>query len=144
MRTITLDGESLVPLLKDSAAALKRPAIYQHFPGYLGAGKDSWRTTPVGLIQSGDWKLMEFYEDARLELYDLNKDPGESHNLVTEQPEKAKELHEQLKAWRIAVGAKMPTPNTGTPKKSTGKKGKIKGQGKNKGKEPVGLIPPGC
>ncbi|MBP6784105.1 MAG: sulfatase [Verrucomicrobiales bacterium] len=128
-----LDGESLVPVLKDPAAALKRTAIYQHFPGYLGAGKDSWRTTPVGLIQSGDWKLMEFYEDGRLELYNLSKDIGESHNLAVEMPDTAKELHEQLKLWRTGVGAKMPTPNTVTPDQREVKKGKKKGQGKNKG-----------
>jgi arylsulfatase A-like enzyme len=51
----TLDGESLVPLLRDPAATLKREAIYQHFPGYLGAGAGSWRTTPVGVIEAGDW-----------------------------------------------------------------------------------------
>lgn len=129
-----LDGESLVPLLKDPAAAMKRTAIYQHFPGYLGAGKGNWRTTPVGLIQSGDWKLMEFYEDGRLELYDLGKDPGEANNLAASQPDKTRELQEKLKSWRTEVGAKMPMPNTGVPQEGPGKKGKKKGQGKNKGK----------
>lgn len=120
----TLDGESLVPLLRDPVGSLKRTAIYQHFPGYLGAGKDTWRTTPVGLIQSGDWKLMEYYEDGHLELYDLGKDPGESRNLATEQPEKTKELHEQLKTWRSEVGAQMPTTNTRTPEEEKRKKRK--------------------
>lgn len=106
------DGESLVALLKDPAASLKRTAIYQHMPGYLGAGKDSWRTTPVGVIQEGDWKLMEFFEDGRLELYDLAKDIGETNNLAASQPEKAKQLHEQLKAWRSEIRAAMPAPNT--------------------------------
>lgn len=129
-----VDGESLVPLLKDPAAAMKRSAIYQHFPGYLGAGKGNWRTTPVGLIQSGDWKLMEFYEDGRLELYDLGKDPSESNNLAASQPDMTKELHEKLKTWRTEVGAKMPGPNSGAPEEGPGKKGKRKGQGKNKGK----------
>jgi arylsulfatase A-like enzyme len=105
------DGESLVALLKDPAASLKRSAIYQHMPGYLGAGKDSWRTTPVGSIIQGDWKLLEFFEDGRLELYDLGKDLGETNNLAASEPQKAKELHEQLKAWRTEIGAAMPTPN---------------------------------
>jgi arylsulfatase A-like enzyme len=108
-----LDGESLAPLVRDTEAKLKRGAIFQHFPGYLGADADNWRTTPVSLIHSGDWKLMEFLEDGRLELYNLRDDIGESHNLVSEAPEKAKELHARLVAWRAEVKAPMPTKNDG-------------------------------
>ena len=136
--TQVVDGESLLPLLRDPTVALKREAIFQHFPGYLGAGKDTWRTTPVGLIQSGDWKLMEFYEDGRLELYDLAKDIGESRNLAAELPEKAKELHDKLVSWRSEISAPMPTPNTnqgaGAPGKGKKGSGQGKGKGKNKGK----------
>jgi len=106
-----LDGESLVPLFKDGNAKLKREAIFQHFPGYLGAGENTWRTTPVGLIQAGDWKLMEFFEDGRLELYNLKDDIGEQNNLAAKNPEKVKELHTKMIAWRKEVGAKMPTKN---------------------------------
>jgi len=108
-----LDGESLVPLLRDPTASLKREAIYQHFPGYLGIGQGQWRTTPVGLIHAGDWKLMEFFEDGRLELYNLREDLGETNNLAAQMPDKAKELHAKLVAWRQAIKAPMPTPNTG-------------------------------
>jgi arylsulfatase A-like enzyme len=100
-----------VKLLRDPAAKLQRDAIYQHFPGYLGAGAGSWRTTPVGTIISGDWKLMEFFEDGRLELYNLRADIGEQRNLAKEDPAKAKELHAKLVTWRKEVGAKMPTPH---------------------------------
>ncbi len=122
-----LDGESLAPLLREAGASLKRNAIYQHFPGYLGAGPGSWRTTPVGVIQSGDWKLMEFFEDHRLELYNLRDDLGEQHNLAAEKPEKTKELHAKMLAWRQSVGAQMPAPNTdikptGAEKKRGGKR----------------------
>jgi len=90
---------------------LRRQAIYHHFPGYLGAGQNTWRTTPVGVITAGDWKLMEFFEDGRLELYNLREDLGEKVNLAAERPEKARELHEKLVAWRKSVGAPMPTKN---------------------------------
>lgn len=128
----TLDGESLVKLFRDASAKLKRDAIFQHFPGYLGAGVDSWRTTPVSLIQLGDWKLMEFLEDGRLELYNLGTDVGETKNLARELPEKTKELHDRLVAWRAEVKAPMPTKNSlaaDTPKA----KAKEKGIGKEKG-----------
>ncbi|MBM4002486.1 MAG: sulfatase [Planctomycetes bacterium] len=108
-----LDGESLVKLFRDNTAGLKRDAIFQHFPGYLGSGPGLWRTTPVSLIQVGDWKLMEFLEDGRLELYDLGNDIGESKNLAKDNPAKAKELYDRLVAWRAAVNAPMPTKNEG-------------------------------
>jgi arylsulfatase A-like enzyme len=104
-----LDGESLVPLLRDPAAKLTRDAIFAYHPSYLGAGADSWRTTPVSTITSGDWKLMEFFEDSRLELYNLRDDIGETKNLAASQPDKAKELHAKLIAWRKDTGAKLPT-----------------------------------
>ncbi len=103
-----LDGESLVKLLRDPGASLNRGAIYQHFPGYLGAGDNTWRTTPAGIIQAGDWKLLEFFEDGRWELYHLQDDLGEQHNLAGQMPDKAAELHEQLLKWRAEIGAPMP------------------------------------
>ncbi len=106
-----LDGESLVPLLRSGDGTLRRTAIFQHFPGYLGAGQGTWRTTPVGTIQKGDWKLLEFFEDGRLELYNLRQDVGETHNLATSHPEKLKELLDEMTAWRKLVQAPMPTPN---------------------------------
>jgi arylsulfatase A-like enzyme len=121
-----LDGESLVKLFRDPSAGLKRDAIFQHFPGYLGAGRDSWRTTPVSLVQIGDWKLMEFLEDGRLELYNLGDDIGETKNLAQENADKARELHARLLAWRAEVHAPMPTKNEGdAPQpKTKGKKQK--------------------
>jgi arylsulfatase A-like enzyme len=127
------DGESLVPLLRASSATLKRDAIFQHFPGYLGMGVDQWRTTPVSLVQAGDWKLMEYLEDGRLELYNLREDIGESKNLAATMPGKTKELHAKLVAWRAAVKAPMPTKSDGAAGPDSGKK---KGKGKkNKAKE---------
>ena len=106
-----LDGESLVPLLRDGNASLKRAAIYQHFPGYLGGGVDSWRTTPVATMITGDWKLMEFLEDNHLELYNLRDDISETKNLAAAMPDKTKELHAKMLAWRADIKAPMPTPN---------------------------------
>jgi arylsulfatase A-like enzyme len=123
------DGESLLPLFRDPKAKLKRDAIYQHFPGYLGAGGDNWRTTPVSLIQAGDWKLLEYLEDGRLELYNLREDIGEKNNLAAAQPERAKELHARLIAWRKAINAPMPQPNTPAADSTKKKKG---GGGKKK------------
>ncbi|MBL9211640.1 MAG: sulfatase [Opitutaceae bacterium] len=125
------DGVSLAPAWRNPAATLPREAIFQHFPGYLGAGEGSWRTTPVSVIHAGDWKLMEFLEDRRLELYNLRDDVGETTNLATAQPERARELHARLVAWRQAIGAPMPTANEGGPAAPAARKGK----GRKKAKE---------
>lgn len=117
-----LDGASMVPLLRGEKPQWTRPAIYQHFPGYLGSGEDQWRTTPVSLIQAGDWKLMEFLETGRLELYNLGGDIGETKNLAEALPDRARQLHQQLIDWRKAIQAPMPTPN----KPVEAKRGKAK------------------
>jgi arylsulfatase A-like enzyme len=107
-----LDGTSyLLALTSGGKERLAREAIYWHFPGYLGAGQGKWRTTPVGAVRAGDYKLMEFFEDERLELYNLREDLGERKNLAQQMPDKARELQSQLAAWRAEVGAKMPTPD---------------------------------
>jgi arylsulfatase A-like enzyme len=131
-----LDGESLVPLLRDGNAQLKRDAIYQHFPGYLGAGPGSFRTTPVSLIEVGDWKLMEFFEDGRLELYNLKDDVGEANNLATKMPDKTRELHNRLLAWRKEIKAPLPTPNKPTAASQDAPKAK----GKRKAKAKAGCL----
>lgn len=108
-----LDGASLLPLFRDAAAKLPREALYVHFPGYLeGYGTNQWRTAPVGTIRAGDWKLMEFFEDGRLELYNLAQDLGEKNNLAAALPEKAAQLQKKLAAWRQETNAAMPTPKT--------------------------------
>lgn len=108
----TLDGHSYAPLLTGRAKGdFEIKPIYWHFPGYLGAGQQSWRTTPVSVVRAGDWKLLEFLEDSRLELYNLKEDISEKNNLPAKMPEKRKELHLLLKAWREGIGAPMPKPN---------------------------------
>ncbi len=105
-----LDGVSLLPALRDPSHHFDR-ALYWHFPGYLGAPGDDWRTTPVGAIRQGDFKLLEFFEDNRLELYNLGADPSQGKNLIAEEPEVTKRLHEKLVSWRHRTSAKMPVPN---------------------------------
>jgi arylsulfatase A-like enzyme len=105
----TLDGVDIGPALM--GGTISRDALYWHFPGYLGAGANDWRTTPGGAIRVGDMKLVEFFEDHRLELYNLKEDPGQQHDLAAAQPEVAKGLHEKLVVWRKELGAKMPTIN---------------------------------
>lgn len=105
---VTLDGVSLVPLLRGTGT-LSRDDLFWHYPHHqhyqLGG------TMPYGAIRSGDFKLIEFYNDMRVELYDLRTDVGEQHDLAAERPAQADELRSRLQAWRASVGAQMPIPN---------------------------------
>jgi len=124
-----LDGVSVLPCLTSSGKqSLGREAIFWHFPGYLGAGQGTWRTTPAGAVRMGNFKLHEFFEDGRVELYDLSRDIGERENLAGKMPDKAKELHEKLKAWRQSVSAPMPKPISEQDKAATPKKTKKKAE----------------
>lgn len=100
-----VDGLSLVPLLK-GAQTLGREALYWHYPHY-----DKLADKPSGAIRVGDYKLLEFFEDMHIELYNLKEDIGEQNNLVSKMPEKAAQLRKMLHEWRKSVGAKMPTWN---------------------------------
>lgn len=104
-----VDGVDLMPLLEGSASTLRRAALYWHFPGYLGSGPNIWRTTPAGAIRRGDFKLLEFFEDDRRELYDLRADPSQAHDIATVRPELTRDLLAQLQRWRAAIGAPMPS-----------------------------------
>ena len=99
------DGLSLVPLLQ-SQESLEREAIYWHYPHYSNQGG-----RPGGVIRSGKYKLIEFYEDMHVELYDLDRDKGESINLAEDKPGIVKVLKNKLNQWREEVHAKMPKPN---------------------------------
>ena len=103
----TVDGKSLAPLLKDPRAKLDREWMYWHYPHYYPT------TSPVSSIRQGKWKLLEYHEDQRLELYNLDDDLGEQRNLAEEQASKAAELRTRLRAWRESVDAQMPRPNLG-------------------------------
>jgi len=111
-----LDGRSIVPLLKGKRT-LNRPAIYWHFPAYLqgkaeGARDEHFRTRPGAAMRAGDWKLIEYFEDGQLELYNLADDLSETKNLASAMPEKTGELHNMMLTWRKELNAPVPTkPN---------------------------------
>jgi arylsulfatase A len=100
-----VDGESLVPLLRQSGG-LKRTSIFWHYPHYHPGG-----ATPYSAVRNGDWKLIEFLEDHRTELYNLKEDIAEKTDLAATLPKKRNELLRVLQGWRRKVGAQMPAPN---------------------------------
>lgn len=107
----TLDGVSIVPLLKGGSLA-ERP-LFWHYPHYGNQGGH-----PSGVVRVGDYKLIEWFEDMHTELFNVKDDLGEHHDLAGSMPEKATALRDQLHTWRQSVDALMPTPNPDyTPQK---------------------------
>jgi len=100
-----MDGMSLLPLLQQSGELTARP-LYWHYPHYGNQGG-----IPGGAVREGDWKLIEFFEDDHVELYNLADDPVEATDLAAKEPERAKQLRQQLHDWRSSVDAKMPSLN---------------------------------
>jgi len=157
----TLDGESLLPLLKGEGP-LKRQAIFWHFPGYLDSpvirGREldvrtGFRSRPVTVIHKGDWKLHLFHEEWQLdggraklaenhavELYNLKDDIGERNDLANKNIAKRDELLDDILAWQKSVNALVPSqPN---PKYDPAAERKSKGK-KQKQKETPANLPDG-
>ena len=99
------EGESIVPLLE--GGKIEKRALYWHFPHYSNHGMQS----PGGAIRYGDYKLLEYFENGTVQLFDLKTDLGEQHDLSAEKPGVVKKLRKMLHAWRESVGASMPEPN---------------------------------
>ena len=62
-------------------------------------------------IRLGDDKLIEFFEDSHIELYNLNDDLSEANNLAAAQPAIAEQLLKSLHTWQQNINARMPVPN---------------------------------
>lgn len=99
-----IDGENLRPVL--SGDELERDALFWHYPHYGNQGG-----TPTGAVRVSDWKLIEFFEDDHLELYDLSTDVRERQDFSTQQPGVVADLQERLQKWRERVGARRPKEN---------------------------------
>lgn len=103
-RADAVDGVSLLPLLK--GGKLKDRPLFWHYPHYSNQGGE-----PGSVIRQGDWKLIEFYDRPRRELFNLAKDPSETTNLIEREPKLASSLASRLHTWLKESGAILPTKN---------------------------------
>ena len=101
-----LDGVDLLPILKGEAS--QERAIFWHYPHYGNQGG-----APCAAVRQGDWKLIEWFEDLRVELYNLEDDLSETRDLANQEPRRVEQLRDALHAWQREVGAKFPAPNPG-------------------------------
>jgi arylsulfatase A-like enzyme len=142
-----VDGRSWVPLLS-GGKALQDRTIFWHYPLYLagatynqvlpiyGTKRNYWRATPCSVIRQGDWKLLQFFEDDSIRLYNLKNDLGESRNVAGAEPERVASMLKKLKAWQRKTAAVIPTKLNPDfdPEFKPKPKGKRKGRGKGTGK----------
>lgn len=99
-----LDGRSLVPVFK--GGSLPERALFWHYPHYGNQGG-----APGAAIRRGDWKLIEWQEDGRTELFNVAADISEKNDLAAKEPARVAQLRNELHAWQKQVGAKFPIPN---------------------------------
>lgn len=99
-----LDGKDFSSALNGGTLPARK--FFWHYPHY-----SNQLGSPASAVRDGDFKLIEWFEDNHVELYNLKGDVGELHDLAAQFPEKAAALREELRAWRESVNAKMPVPN---------------------------------
>lgn len=114
-----LDGVSIASLLLAQKAPASRP-FYWHYPHYSNQGGK-----PGGAVRDGNWKLIEFYESGRRELFDVAKDRSESKNVAAANPEVVERLGKQLAAWRERLQVQSNRPNPQYKPNPQGKEGVV-------------------
>ncbi len=100
-----LDGKSFAPLLSGHASKAT-PTLFWHFPHYTNQG-----SRPTGAMRDGNWMLVEYYDEPKVELYDLSSDIGEAHDVSSQQPERVARMRAALAAWRQENHAQENRPN---------------------------------
>lgn len=121
-KTAQLDGLSFKSLLTTGEQkSLKQRDLFWHKAAERPNSTGDYLST---VVRSGKYKLIDFYQQGRVELYDLESDPGETHNLKDEKPELAAELMEKIESWRKTYQVYMPKDKTSKEGKSQKKKNK--------------------
>lgn len=104
-----VDGKDLSALITGKESLADR-SIFWHLPNYTGKGTNAkvWQT-PVSAIRKGKWKLIKFYEEKKVELYNIDEDKSEETELSSVYPEITSKLKKELEDWVIKTEAPVPS-----------------------------------
>jgi len=100
----TIDGVSLTPILESKGEIKDRP-LFWHFPHYRFA------RGPYSIIRAGDWKMIYWFEEDGVELFNLAEDLSETTDLAAKEPTRVADLKKQLQQWYVTSNAKLPKKN---------------------------------
>ena len=100
-----LDGVDLTGLISEDNRILSNRPLFFHYPHYYET------TTPVSAVIFDSHKLLHYDETGQIELYDLNNDPAELHNIKDQSPEMTNKLLVMLNNWKNSIRAESPKPN---------------------------------
>jgi hypothetical protein len=123
--TATFDGISLLERAKGNANETVSRTLAWHYPHYSNQGG-----RPGGVWREGPWKMIEFYETGRRELFHLERDPGENNNLAPGEPQRVAAMAARLEAWRREANVQTMTPNPNYKPNPPGPRGIITLHGK--------------
>jgi len=106
-----VDGESILPLLFDKGST-KRLSIFTHMPHYIPNSGN----LPSTSVRTKEWKLIRVYGEGKglrpaFELYRIDKDISEAHNVANKNPKVVKELDALIEAHLLRTNATIPVPN---------------------------------
>lgn len=109
-----VDGVSLTPIFEGNPIAERR--LYWHYPHYGNQGGE-----PSTMISDGTWKMIYYYENQRVELYQILEDIGEQNNVAGDHPEIVKSMKKQMDVFILDTNAQLPFTNSNFDQEKYGK-----------------------
>jgi arylsulfatase A-like enzyme len=95
-----VDGKSMLPVLYSKKKWQNR-TVYWHSEK---ARPKSTGDTKSSAIRKGKYKLIHWFESNKIELYNMEKDPYERHDLANEKPKLRLALLSDLNDWKSEMG----------------------------------------
>jgi arylsulfatase A-like enzyme len=114
---LQFDGISLKTQLQQRGRTDLSRTLYWQYPHYGNQGG-----APGAAVLEDGWKLIEWFDDDRIELFRVYEDISEQQNVAADHPQLVQHLQSRLQAWQLAVGAKRSTVNpVWDPRKKAGR-----------------------
>ncbi len=104
-----IDGKSFVPQLKAPLTGNNKRSLFWHYPNHWGPSGPG--IGAYSAIRKGDWKLIYYYTDQSLELFNIANDISENNNLISSEQAVKDKLTKELSDYLRRVDAQLPVIN---------------------------------